>query len=252
MGYDLFGRKIRTVNDWLNDARREKGLTQKNMDYLIEMKGLNQELKRIKMITYFLLTKCDVYGVRAIFTSANKQGDFIYKVIADLKKYGVSKEDEAAFDREIKRIRNRVEYVYPIIKENVRLTKYYPYFVERGFDRLLDYSLYRSAIDLDKEQERLFEDVQSWCSSHVEEVAAYEDSIRPEIEMLAERKRQILEKEKAEKKAIRDAKKAEDAEIKWMRDNKKAEQAREKRIERSFERYYKKPRKKGSGQSEHG
>ena len=237
MANNYFGREYRDLNDWLNDPRRSATLTRKNMEYLGEFKDLEAELKRISMLTYFLMAKCGIYGVRAMHESAKKQCGFIRKVIVDLKKYGVAKEDEKAFDRDIKKIRNRVEYVYPIIKENVRLTEYYPYFSERGFDRLLDYTLLRGVID-EKEQERLYEDVQDWNERHLEKVREYAEQIRPEVEKIAERKRQIHEKEMLERKTLRDARKAADAEVKEIRENERKRRQRQAKIERSFERYY--------------
>lgn len=234
---EYFGVKRLTLNDWLNDAERPEKLTRKNMEYLGEMKEVSAEIGRISMVTYFLLTRCHVTGVRQMLNSSIKQRRFVKKVIVDLKKYGVTHEYEKAFERDIRKLKNRIEYVYPIIRENVRLTEFYPYFDEVGFERLLDYTMLVSVTD-DEEERRLYENAVEWNNRHRKEVDEYIERIRPEVERIEERKKRLKEEAMAEREMKKRAKKAENDEVREIKNNEKRYKQRVRKIEKSFERYY--------------
>lgn len=226
------------IGTWLGDPLRPTTLTKKNATYIVELKQLRDEFAQIAIITYFLLKYTNNTGVRAMCRSARKQRLFVEQAITDLKKYGVTKEYERVFERNIDSLKRRVEYVYPIIKENVRLTEYYPYFEARGFDRLTDYSMLYN-LSQENELQKLLDDMTQWMDRHTEQISVYADTIKPEVEKIQARKKAIYEADKMEKRLRKEKRKAENAEVAEIRKNERLHQSRNKKIDRSFARYYK-------------
>ena len=230
----------KTMSDWMNDPTRPKTLTKMNTECLIRAKEVLSELNRNSIITYFLLNTCDMEEARTMFISGERQQKLLYALIKDLKKCGVEPEWRKVIMRDLESIHRRCVYVIEVCKENLLLTKYQPYFDANGFrtiDKVADSMLTKEA-DLYEEEEKAKAEISAWMERHEAEVEAYEKEIEPKRQMLEARRQRIKEQEKAEKKAIRDAKKAENAEIREMRENYRKHKARQKKIERSFARYY--------------
>lgn len=234
-----FGKKHLTVNDWLNDKKRPIKITQRNVKYLGLMKEASAELGRISMVTYFLLVKCGMKSVRQMMNSSVRQRKFMKKVISELKKYEVTNEYERAFEKSVESARKRIDHVYKIIRENVRLTEFYPYFEQVGFKRLLDYSMATMAEGIinDEEEQRLYERALEWNRFHKEEVEEHMNKIRPEMEMLEERRRRIAEERRIERETLKAIKKAEEDEAREMRKNEKKWECEVRKANKMLERY---------------
>lgn len=200
----LYSTKRLRVNDWLNDRQRPDYLTHSNVVYLRAYKDAYQKLNRISIITYVLGKQFGI-DVWSMFQSAEKQKKFCRAVIKDLKEYGVSKMWAPIFKRDTEYLEERVQYVFKIIVHNVKLTEMYPYFDKIGFERLIDFS-----VKLPEEREemcsQLLRDIKEYNDSHPEEVQAHMESVRDELEAWSRHRQKISENAKAEKQAIKMAK----------------------------------------------
>lgn len=228
----------KTIRQWLNDKTRRKGCTKHNVHYLREYKGADAELSRIAVITYFLKVRLGINDCNTMMRSARKQRDLLWVVICDLKVYRVEAEDVSAFEHDLRSIQRRCAHVFRIVVENVRLTEYYPFFREMGFDILLDFGrVFHDGEDsaLDK----LLPEIESWNAKHKEDIAQHMESVRREIEIRDAHRAMVEAKAKAEKEARKQAKREENAEIREMKKNAEKYRVQERKFERSINRYYK-------------
>jgi len=230
------------INDWLADNTRPTSLTKLNMKYLGEMKECSAKLGRISCIAYLLtyMARSDVISdnLGTMLHSSMRQRNLCKAVCIDLKKYGVRPEDAQLFERTINAIDTRCNHVFRIIKENVRLTEYHPYFEAVGYDRLMDYAMSR-IIDDGEMASALQLEMASWNSRHKEEIERYKASIADEVAKYEQQKQARAAAVKEEKRIRREAKRAEDAEVREIRENEKKYRERQRKIEKSFDRYYK-------------
>ena len=144
----------------------------------------------------------------------------------ELRKKRVDEELIWLFARDAKSIDERLEWVEKIANENLRLTKYGPFFEQ--FD----------AFAFEGEGEELKELADSWNAEHEGIVQKHMEEIRPELEIHEEFLRRKKEKDAAERAARRAARKAEDAEVREIKENAKKNAAAIRKTERMFERYY--------------
>ena len=235
MYYDASAMRLQ---DWLNDKSRPRDLYKRNLEFLREAKDIKFLLGRNKLILWFVMVKLGIEDVRAMFVSCSKQRELIWLVIKDLKEHGVISKYEKMFKRELASIRRRCEYVYKITLENIRMTEYYPYFKTVGLDYLNNYVQDFTKDNTEEAEEKLLADITKWNSEHTDEIAAYMESIKEEKEAM-ERHR---EKIKADKKREKEEAKRARAEIREFEKEsakiRKKRELEEKKIERSFERYY--------------
>lgn len=223
MGYNNYYRKkYKDIKDWLNDNKRELGVNSLNVACLREFKGINQELGRIGVINFFLLVKLDITDVRVMMNSAKKQRRLVQAVCKDLKKYKVSIDYKSAFEYSIKKLKERLRHSFFITKENVRMTEYYPYFEQVGFDKLLTFEI-RFAEEEDTPIDYLVEEIEAWNKEHKDEVKAHVESVREEKEITEKFRKEKQEKTKQDKKLDRDKareqEKYENMIIKGQQDN---------------------------------
>lgn len=233
---DFYGAK--RANDWLNLTTRETGATKANIYLLREYKEMDREFTRILVIAYFLMVDKGMDELHSLFSSAKKQRGFIRAVIIDLKKYKVDSQWEVVLDRDLEKLFQRVNYIYKIIRENVRLTDAYPYFKAVGFSRLIDFSI-TVLDDPHEENEKLLEEIGEWNRTHREEVDEYMESIADELARVQARKDRIAQAKADEKMAKKMARRVANDEVKEIRKNEKAYKDRQKKIEKSFAKYYK-------------
>lgn len=224
----------RGVESWLNDKKRFKGCSQKNVDYLREFKQISAEQGRVGTVTYFLLTRLHIENARSMMRSAKKQQMLVWALIKDLKVYRVDPEWEKAFDRDIRMMHERCNYIFYICKENLRLTEHWPYFSSVGFYKLLDFQqkyseTSESVLDI------LLPEMEAWEKDHQDEIKTHMETVQHEIEV---RDRRAEERRKAaitEKEAAKAQRKAENAEYREIRENEKKYKARLRRLEKDLD-----------------
>lgn len=234
MGRGLYGQL--SVEDWLADASRIplKGISLKNIDYVMDIDKASIELGRTATLNYFLLTRLNIYNCRNMMKSAVAQRSFCRKVIVDLNRYEVDKKYDKAFKQFIDGLFRRSDYIYRIVQENLKLTQYWPYFEGIGFDSLMEYEReYRE--DNSSVFDKIIPEMQAWMEEHKPEIDAYMERIKPEIE----RREKFLEKKKADAKAEnearRKAQKAERDEIKMLKEQQRKNDIAKRKWEKEFE-----------------
>ena len=230
------------MRTWMDDNERLKGCSNKNIEYLRELKAILPEFSRIGTLTYFLVTRLGVEDARTMMNSAKKQKELILAVMTDLRKYFVTKDYEPVFERNLKSFRTRCDYVYAICKADLQLTEHWPYFEAVGFEKLLDFETRMAGKD-ESVLDVLVPEMEAWEAAHPDEIAVHMDAIRPELEARDRHKAEVREKEKAEKEAAKARKKAENDEIKEMKQNAKKAQQRQRKLEQEFETTMKHVRK---------
>lgn len=220
-------------NDWRNDTTKKEGATRLNLEFLREIKQLEHELAGIGVILFFLVTRCDMWVMERMLRSAGKQRRLMGATAYDLKKYALDKKWEKVFKANCTRIRNRVDYMYRIIEENVRLTEYYPWYMAVGKERVQDFQhKYRGG---EKESsDQLLEEIQDWNAEHEDEVKAYVESIAEEKEAYEDLKQKRADERKARKEALRMIRKHETAEVREIKENKHKHEVEERRKNREW------------------
>ena len=242
MQYGFYGRK--DIKTWLNDKSRKRGATKYNAHYMRLLKTVRSEIGRNNAILYFLLVHLGVVDVRSMLRSSRKQKDLVSCVIHDLKEFELSSDYVEIFNKNIEQLYDRVKWVYKIAKENVRLTEYHPYFEKYGYEKLVDlaFLLY----DNENTIEETFKDeILAYNEKHVDEIAAYMESIQPEIERRDKHRRKIEESRKAEKEEAKAIRKAALMEEKEMLKNKKAYEQKQRRYEKELNTTLKRVHGKG-------
>lgn len=234
MGRGLYGQL--SVDDWLNDASRIplKGISLKNIDYVMDIDKASIELGRTAELNYFLLTRLNIYNCRNMMKSAVAQRSFCRKCVVDLNRYEVDEKYDKAFKRLITALFNRSNHIYRIVQENLKLTRYWPYFEAIGFDSLMEFE--RQYRDDDSTVfDRLIPEMDSWMEEHEADIDEYMEQIRPEIE----RRENFIAKKKADKKAEnearRKAQKAERDEIKMLKEQQRKNDIAKRKWEKEFE-----------------
>ena len=223
------------IQSWFDDPKRYRGTTAKNVEYLRKFRELEHDNAVIGTLTYFLLTRLRIESARTMLVSAQKQKKFIIKVIIQLREWIVLPYHEPWFDKDIAGLERRKDTVFRICKENIKLTKHFPYFDKVGFDKLFNFDTRydegdSSVLDV------LVPEMEAWESEHADEVEAYLQKIQPDLDRRAaflKRKEEAAKKEREERKA---AKKAEQEEIKMIKEANKAELKRRQELNKDLER----------------
>lgn len=227
-----------TMRTWMNTPDRPEGMNQRGKNYFLELKQIDQEFKRNNVILYFLVTRHSVNDLRKAMYSGKKQRQLIYSVMEQLKAYQVSSKWERVFQRDIRNLANRADYVLLIIRENLRLTEMYPFFEAAGFERLIDFGIKYAEGD-DDAADQLQREMDEWNAGHQEDIRRHMEETEEERQNRDKRRQKIAEDRASEKLAKRLAKKAAKAEAREIRENHRKYESRRKRVERSFDRYYK-------------
>ncbi len=204
MNYD-YGRK--TMRTWLHDQDVPAGCTEINVKYLRTLKQLSKELGRAACIGHFLITKLNIQSVNAMMKSAKKQRYLLICICGKLKNSKVTSEWIKTFDHDINMIKDRIKYLDFIISENLRMTEYYPYFKEVGFEKLVSFS--NDGWHEENPLEYLIPEIEAWNAEHPDEIARHMEETREEREATEALRAKNKAAAKAEKAQRRAEKKAE-------------------------------------------
>lgn len=230
------GRK--KINDWMSSREREPGANNRSKRYHKEFTKVLHEFSRNNSILFFLIREMGMKELNSVFGSHIKQKKLVYSVIIELEKYSVTEEWEPVFDRELRSLRERTQYVLSIIKANIKLTELYPYFETVGFERLIFFSIIRNGGD-DEASGELKAEIEKWNAEHPEEIRKHMEDTAEERANLESHRARIAEDARREKEARKIARRQANAEVKEIRENNKKYLRRKKLIDRQFERYYK-------------
>ena len=231
--YDCFGKYL---TDWFNDKKVPKGKMSKyNLIYLREYKDILAEYKKYSTMLFFILVVMKIDMVRQMFNSCNNTKKYIYKVICELKEKMVTNDYVPHFNVNIERLRKRLETMDKIIKEDLYLTEWYPYFMEKGFDVLSDFENNGNTVE---QLQPILDDFEQWKIDNKDKLDAHIVEMEKQKQIYLEHRRKVEEQTKAEKQAEKYKKKLENNEIKEIRENNKKHKSEYRKLERSFERYY--------------
>lgn len=223
-----------SISSWIDDPKRVKGTTLLNVEYMRQLKDLRDEFAKLAVLCYFIATRLGITSAFVMMRSTSKQTDFIFKTIDELRTWAVTNKHIKAFDNNISTMKRRKETVFKICKENIRLTKHHLYFEAVGYDKLLDIDTAHRE-NGETSLEPLIADMNAWEAEHADEIEAYMETIKPEIERHAiflEKKRAAIN---AEKEAERAKKKEEREEIKILKEQKKKYEKERKALERDLD-----------------
>ena len=231
--YDCFGKYLA---EWIDDKKVPKGKMSKyNLIYLREYKDILAEYKKYSTMLFFMLTVMKIDMVRQMFNSINKTKKYIFKIICELKEKMVTNDYVAHFNSNIERLRNRLETIDRIIKEDLFLTEYYPYFVEKGFDIFKDFENNGNTVE---QLQPILDDFEQWKIDNKDKLDAHIVEMQKKKDIYLAHKEKVKKLEKAEKEARKLAQKAANDEVKEIRKNNEKYRKEYMRLERSFNRYY--------------
>ena len=219
-------KTVKTVNEWLKRNDLEDGYTIANAHYRREYNRFSKELRKAALYLYVLGVEMKIYYCTKMMYSAKRQSRFCNAVAAELRHKKVDKEHYKAFDRDVKSIERRLETINRIIKEDIHLTEYEPFFEAEVVD--YDFTDFKDIPKIAKD----------WNERHKDLVEKHLNEIKPELERHEKYIQQVAEKRKAEKEYIKQKKKAEDEYVKEIKNNAARNKAEYKKLERSFQRYY--------------
>lgn len=224
------------VNDWLDNMKVPAGCTKNNVTYLREFKDIYRQWQRTSVVLYFVANSLKDKNAMVMLASYVKQREFMKAVIAHLKTHQVTRDWTSAFDRELRLLRERRERIQQLLMNNLKYTKYYPFFAQADVDVFdVPDDLKNEAIPmLDKIGKECFE----WTEAHPDIVEAHMDSMKEAIEKKRAHDERVKRKEQEEK----EKKKKEEAEKKRLEKEREANLKRHKseydKLEKSFRRYY--------------
>lgn len=229
---------------WLNDPNVKEGSTKRELQLCGAYNDIYRLFARNHVILYFLMVYLGFRSELAtLFNSTDKEKKLIKAVRSHLKHKRVEEPYCQPFIRSIKRFRDRADYVFYIIQENLRMTEYYPYFQAVGFTKLIDSAglhidSFTGESGSNEDFENFLQEIEDWNNEHTEEVEAYLSSIKEEKENMERHRQKIKDDVKREKEDARLAKKQQkefDKETLRIRKQQKAEYHK---LEKSFQRYY--------------
>jgi hypothetical protein len=219
---------VKTVNEWMDREDLPEGYTMLNAKYRRDFNRIAKALRVQNAFLYFLGVVMDTRYVTKMMWSAKKQSLFCDAVANELNHKRVEPEHAKVFDKNVKQLEKRLVTIDRITKEDIRLTKYHPFFVAEIYGKDLG--------DFDFESLKPMAD--KWNEEHPAEVEKHMAEIQPELERyekFKERKRNSIKAEKEERKA---KKKAETAYVNELKKNRQKHIAEQKRLDKSFETYY--------------
>ena len=163
---------------------------------------------------------------------------FIVATMENLREKYVPKEYIKVFERDIQNLQRRKDYVLFIVKENVFLTEYYPYFESVGWDVLDEFQTGIDVDDFNAQLDFIINDFEEYKLNNIEEIENHLKQIEQQRKSHEEFVQKNKDDVKREKQIKKEQRKIENAELKEMKKNEEAYRKRKKMIDRSFERYY--------------
>lgn len=229
-----------SFNYWFDECNKhqvKEGCTKDNIALLGNVNEIISMNARNCAMLYFCLNTLKIDDVRTMYLSTMKQREFLKVAKGFLKRYKVEDKWVSTCKADVTKLYNRQSHIWLITRENIRLTEYYPYFQEVGFEKLLDFNL--ATYDVSDQLQYILEDFKNWKADNQDKVDKHMAEVETEIKARDDfRKRKEADK-KAEKEAKKLAKKKADDEVKEIRENNRKFLERERRLEKSFARYYK-------------
>ena len=230
------------VNDKTVPKLDEETARKVNADLLEKCSKCKFALGRISIITYFLLNHLDIEAARTMNISAGKQRDLICALQFKLIRSKADEKWTKALNKNLASIHERCRYVFKICEENIKLTEYYPYFEEIGFDRLSRYALdvmkLKEKGDPNHFADRLMKEIEAYKAANSEKVAAYILEITPKLERMKAEKERLEALEKEEKEAERSSKRAVRNREKEIKKDTKEMDKNNRKLERSYDHLY--------------
>lgn len=231
-------RKPTDIKQFLdtNDVPFEQN--DRSRKYFTIIDKIDKKNKKVIAILYFFKVILGITSMETMFVSAQKMKRMFYVLKGTLNKKAVTDEWDGLFSKFVTDSNKRLDYILKIIRENLFLTEYYPFFREIGLDSVFSYELTSDFEANDRYFYGIRDQFEEWKPAHTAEIDAHMAKAQPMIDALAEQARRVKEKEEAEKKARAEYRKSITAEI---RQRKKYDAEREKagrKLQREFERYY--------------
>lgn len=233
MGTNAWGKV--DIGTWMHDKRLREKPTKYNIQYLREYKDILHSFQEICITLYFLKNEMKIPYAGNLFWSAKKQKDFLIDTVLMLKSREVNEKYAEVFERSKSNFDRRLEHIWLIIKEDVRLTECYPYFQEKGFDCLKEFDFHSGSDDLNA----ISEDYRVWAEKHADLIENHMASVKEEIDRKNKHFAEQRAKAKAEKEYLKEIERYEKAKQKLIDSDIARNQKRYKAIERSYEKYYK-------------
>lgn len=223
-----------TISYWMDDPKKVKGTTMLNVEYMRQLKPLRDRFAQLAVLCYFIGKRLGITSAFVMMKSAAKQKVFLDHTIYDLKTWAVTNRHAKCFDNSIEKSNRRTETIFRICKENIRLTGHHLYFEAMGYDKLLDVdTTYTDSGETSLDP--LIADMDAWEAKHIDEIEAYMETIKPELERRAKFIEKNVASVKAEKAAERAKKKAEREEIKMLKEQKKKYEKERKALDRDLD-----------------
>lgn len=227
-------------HDLIDKGKIRKGTSKKNVNALMRLNEVFELNKRNLCLLHFLMNNVNKgrdSNFRSMFTSAESQKQFIIHAKYTVKTYLIDDEWHKPIENNIDSLFRRQEYIWLIIKENLRLTEYYPFFEDVGFEILYDFDM--KAMNVSEQLKPILDMFEKWKKEHPDLIEKHMNSIASEKAAYENYKAEIQRQKKEEKQARKLAKKAENDEVREIKKNNQMHEARERRMKREFEKYYK-------------
>lgn len=228
-----------SLNLWFREIEKgnvKPGCTKANAECVGNINEILAMNARNCAMLYFCIKTLKIDGLNAMYASTMKQKSFYVTAKGFLKHYKLEDKWISNAKSDIAKMYNRQNHIWLITRENIRLTEYYPFFMEIGFEKLLDFDL--ATMDVLDQLKYIADEFETWKSNNKDKIDSHMESVAVEKKALEDIRKKRDEDKKREKEERRLAKKAADDEVKEIRENNKKHMARYKKLEKSFERHY--------------
>lgn len=235
---NIYGKP--TIRTWLNDSKRRRGVTRRQVEYIRDLKDIDAHLASLGVLTFFMIDELGIKDCYPMMYSAKKQRRFVRLTVSELKEFAVTPEYYKVFEDDIEGLRKRYQHVLAVCENNLRMTPHYPYFMEKGIawleEKGFDFAINKDfeAHELKNILSRIRPMMDKWEAEHQEAVSAHMEAVREEIETHEAWKAREKQKAKDEKNREKAMKKAKAAEEKEAMANARAYKKRMDKIEKEI------------------
>lgn len=222
---------------WTSDKKLTGKMTRYNVEYLRVYKDLRSQMGRNISIMFFCITKLGLNNMRSMFKSGIKQKDHFTFMIFELKRRELPQYYVELFDFVTNKYQERINRMWLILKENIYLTEYYPFFEKCGYEVLGDFELDYETVANGGAVEKLKHIIDEFNKFKEENPSIIEEHLKtvaPVIEKYEKRKKDIAESEKQEKRLARELEKKERAFEKECESNHARYRKRMKQIDSTY------------------
>ena len=220
---------------WSKDPRLSNSMSKLNVVYLRKLKELYTEFGRNNALLYFCTACLGLKSCNPMFSSGIKQRTFVQALTMELKRRTVTTYYIELFDWLVDRLNTRLSHVFRIVKENIYLTEYYPFFEEVGWDVLNDFDTnIATTVDCNEQLKFILDDFAKFKETHPELIKKHMDTVQPIIDTRNNHFRNVKEAEKLEKKLARDLDNKERAMEREIKRNQEAYKKQQKNIDAPY------------------